>query len=313
MSAPIKAVSVADRWTVVGTLAAPIQLEGRAILVDDRAGVTLCPSRQGSGITFRRRQTTIPVSPRAVTEDAEFTHTMVLGRRPNAVYSVEHLLAALSGTGIVDVTVIVDDLGHLPIFDGSCATFVDAVHRAGVITRGPTRQRAIQVMEPVYVQLGQSWAWLRPSRRDALSIDATIEFPSPIGTQRLVYVHEPGAFRHCLAAARTFMSEPWRGGPIPSCPGFPYAQGGTAAACMLTHDGARFHPDLRAADECVRHKLADMIGDLAVLGMPVFAEIEVFRPGHALCRQVIRTIAQILADANTSVSADHALVAGATV
>lgn len=288
-------VTIARRPALARTIATPIRLEGHALLVDEKAGVTLCPSRRGTGIVFQRHWARIPLTPHAISDDPDYRHTTVMGEKPNAIHTVEHLLATLAGIGIADVTVVVDDVGHIPFFDGSCAAFVEAILRRGVILFESTRQRAIRVLRPLYVQLGESWARVLPSLHDTLSIDATIEFPSPIGTQRLKYVHDPSAFCRSLARARTFMSVPWHGAPIRSCPGMMYDSHQASTTSMLTHDGKRFHPPLRMSDECVRHKIADMIGDLAMLGMPLVAEIETFRPGHALSRQIVRAISEMLA------------------
>jgi UDP-3-O-[3-hydroxymyristoyl] N-acetylglucosamine deacetylase len=226
-------------------------------------------------------------------DDPDYRHTTVLGERPDAIYTVEHLLAALAGIGIVDVTVVVDDSGHVPFFDGSCAVFVEAILRAGIIAFACDDQRTIRIVKPLYV--GESWAWLRPSPHDTLSIDARIEFPEPIRTQQLHYVHDPRTFHQVLAPARTFMSTPWDGRVIASCPGFTYDPLRPSTTSMLTHNGAHFHLPLRMSDECVRHKVVDMIGDLTVLGQPLAAAIQTFRPGHALSRKILRTISQVLA------------------
>ena len=188
--------------------------------------------------------------------------------------TVEHLLAALAGVGITAATILVDG-SEIPLLDGSAQPWVEAIAEAGLQSLGD-RSTALPLTAPITLQQGQSFATALPS--DRLRLGAAIEFPQPaIGRQLFSLELTPQAFVEQIAPARTFgfreqVEQLLAAGLIK----------GGALDNALVCDGAEWlNPPLRFADEPVRHKLLDLLGDLALAGLPQ-AQVFAFRGSHGL-------------------------------
>lgn len=213
----------------------------------------------------------------------------VLGRQSGAqVATVEHLMAALSGVGI-DNLVIEIDADEVPILDGSAAGFVDALDSAG-IERLDAKRRYIRVLKPVRVENGASWAEFVPGRSTRYEIE--IDFPTPaIGRQRFAADMDADVFRREIARSRTFgfmkdVERLWAAG---------YALGASLENSVVIGDDDRVvnMEGLRFADEFVRHKTLDAVGDLALAGARFLGCFRSFRGGHKLNAMALR---QLLSD-----------------
>lgn len=205
------------------------------------------------------------------------------------VATVEHLMAALAGLGVTDALVELDG-PEPPILDGSAAPFVAAIRAVGLRPLPGTR-RAVEVLRPVEVRDGDALARLEPARpwaRGLLSLDFTIDFPdAAIGRQRRRLTLRPGAFERQLAAARTFC----RQSDVDAMRARGLALGGTLDNAVVV-DGARILSPggLRFADEMVRHKMLDAVGDLALAGMPIHGRYVGVRSGHRMTNLVLRAL-----------------------
>ena len=252
--------------------------------------LTLNPARDDEGIVFRRvsadgmTEREIRADVRAVTA-TEFA--TVLGDAKGPLCSTaEHLLAALRGLYVDNVVVEIDG-PEVPIMDGSAAAFVDAIDQAGLTERAQPR-RYIEVIKPVRVSnndgaLGE----LRPNQ-NGFRVEAEIEFDHPlIGRQALALDIEPNAFRREIARARTFgfmkdVAKLWSAG---------YALGASFANTLVVTEDRVLNPEgLRYADEFVRHKILDAIGDLALAGQPLLAAYRTVRGGHKLNHAVLSAL-----------------------
>jgi UDP-3-O-[3-hydroxymyristoyl] N-acetylglucosamine deacetylase len=233
-----------------------------------RSGVDGCPDRE------------VRADVRAVTA-TEFA--TVLGDTKGPLCSTaEHVLAALSGLG-VDNAVVEIDGPEVPIMDGSAAPFVDAIERAGIVTLAAPR-RYIRVLKPVRVVKGDCVGELRPYAR-GFRVEIEIAFDNPlVGRQALAFDVTPESFRQEVARARTFgfMSEVnklWAAG---------YARGANFDNTVVVSDDRVLNADgLRFADEFVRHKALDAIGDLALAGLPLLGAYRSSRGGHKLNHAVL--------------------------
>ena len=248
--------------------------------------LTIHPAEIDCGISFLRTgidgssDREIRADVRAVTA-TEFA--TVLGDADGPLCSTaEHVLAALSGLG-VDNAVIEIDGPEVPIMDGSAAAFVAAIERAGIITL-PAPRRYIQVLKPVRVTRGQCFGELRPYPR-GLRLEVEIAFDCAlIGRQSLAFDLTPESFRREVARARTFgfmrdVSKLWSAG---------YALGATFENTLVVSDDRVLNPGgLRFADEFVRHKALDSIGDLALAGAPLLGAYRSLRGGHKLNHAVL--------------------------
>ena len=251
--------------------------------------VTLHPADAGTGIRFVRtglddcREREICADIRAVTA-TEFA--TVLGDASGPLVSTaEHVLAALRGLG-VDNAVVEIDGPEVPIMDGSAAPFVAAIDRVGIKTLDMPR-RFIRVLKTVRVAAGSGYGELRPYAR-GLRIETEIAFDHPlIGRQDLAFDCTAETFRREIARARTFgfmrdVAKLWSAG---------YALGASLENTLVVTDTRILNPEgARFADEFVRHKALDAIGDLALAGAPLLGAYRSVRGGHKLNYAVLSAL-----------------------
>ena len=251
--------------------------------------LTLYPADDDAGIIFQRVnaegliEREVRADVRAVTA-TEFA--TVLGDANGPLCSTaEHLLAALRGLNVDNVTVEMDG-PEVPIMDGSAASFVEALDQAGLTDRAQPR-RYIEVLKPVRVSRGDSYGELRPYQH-GFRVEAEIDFDHPlIGHQALALDVEPDSFRREVARARTFgfMKD------VASLWGAGYALGASFDNTLVVTEDRVLNPDgLRYADEFVRHKVLDAIGDLALAGQPLLAAYKTIRGGHKLNHAVLSAL-----------------------
>jgi UDP-3-O-[3-hydroxymyristoyl] N-acetylglucosamine deacetylase len=253
------------------------------------ATLNMLPAEVNTGIVFvrlgqnGRPDREIRADVRAVTA-TEFA--TVIGDAEGPLCSTaEHVLAALTGLG-VDNAIIEIDGPEVPIMDGSAAPFVAAIDRAGLVTLSAPR-RFIKVLKPVRVAQGEAYGELRPYSR-GFRIDVEIDFDHPlIGRQTLGTDIDPETFRHGLARARTFgfmrdVAKLWNAG---------YALGASFENTLVITEDRVLNPEgLRFADEFVRHKALDAIGDLSLAGAPLLGAYRSVRGGHSLNHAVLSAL-----------------------
>jgi UDP-3-O-[3-hydroxymyristoyl] N-acetylglucosamine deacetylase len=249
--------------------------------------LTINPADANYGISFMRTGTDgcadreVRANVRAVTA-TEFA--TVLGDANGPLCSTaEHVLAALSGLG-VDNALIEIDGPEVPIMDGSAAAFVAAIEQAGIVTLSAPR-RYIQILKPVRVARGDCFGELRPYPRGGFRLEIEIAFDNAlIGRQNIALDLTPESFRKEVARARTFgfmrdVSKLWSAG---------YALGATFENTLVVSDNRVLNAEgLRFADEFVRHKALDAIGDLALAGAPLLGAYRSIRGGHKLNHAVL--------------------------
>jgi UDP-3-O-[3-hydroxymyristoyl] N-acetylglucosamine deacetylase len=251
--------------------------------------LTLYPADDDTGIVFQRVaadgsiEREVRADVRAVTA-TEFA--TVLGDAKGPLCSTaEHLLAALRGLSVDNVIAEIDG-PEVPIMDGSAAPFVDAIDQAGLTMRALPR-RYIEVIKPVRVSKGDAYGELRPND-SGFRVEAEIDFDHPlIGRQALALDIEPETFRHEIARARTFgfmrdVAKLWTAG---------YALGASFENTLVVTEDRVLNPEgLRFADEFVRHKMLDAIGDLALAGQPMLATYRTVCGGHKLNHAVLSAL-----------------------
>jgi len=271
------------------TLRHPVAVSGIGVHSGLPVTLTLHPADDDAGIVFQRIATDgsiereIRADVRAVTA-TEFA--TVLGDAEGPLCSTaEHLLAALRGLYVDNVVVEIDG-PEVPIMDGSAAAFVDAIDQAGLTARALPR-RYIEVIKPVSVSKDGACGELRPYQH-GFRVEAEIDFDHPlIGQQALSLDIEPDTFRHEIARARTFgfmrdVSKLWSAG---------YALGASFENTLVVSEDRVLNPEgLRFADEFVRHKVLDAIGDLALAGQPLLAAYKTVCGGHKLNHAVLSAL-----------------------
>jgi UDP-3-O-[3-hydroxymyristoyl] N-acetylglucosamine deacetylase len=255
------------------TLARPFRVQGIGLRGGRPAAVEVRPAARDAGRVFHVGGVAIPATVAHVIDTRLAT---TLGRDGARVSLVEHLCAALYAAGVDNAAMVVDG-DELPVLDGSARLWAAAIHAAGLVAQGVAR-RVLRVAERVEVHANGGWAALEPA--DRFELDLTIDFAHPaIGVQRYTGVATGDSFRAELAWARTFGffrdAEPLRALGI--------AQGVSLDNTVVYDDDGVMNPGgLRSADEAVRHKALDAVGDTALLGVPVLGRFTAHRAGHAL-------------------------------
>lgn len=265
------------------TLASEISLKGTGVHSGAPVSMALCPADGDTGVRFLLSDgTEIAADQASITG---VTMSTVLGDgNGSAVATVEHLLAALHGLG-VDNAVIEMDNPEVPIMDGSASYFVEAIDEAG-LAELDTPRRFLKVLKPVRVDDGGAYGELTPY--NGFHLDIEIEFDTPvIGNQRIEIDLNPGSFRRELARARTFgfmkdVERLWASG---------LALGASLENTVAIGDDRVINREgLRFADEFVRHKALDAVGDLALAGAPILGAFRSHRGGHRLNTLVLKAL-----------------------
>jgi UDP-3-O-[3-hydroxymyristoyl] N-acetylglucosamine deacetylase len=268
------------------TLKAPIGCVGTGLHSGRRVALTLRPAAAGTGIVFRRTDLGRDI-PALFDRVVDTRLCTAIGQGDATVSTIEHVMAALAGSGIDDAVVEVDG-PEVPIMDGSAAPFLFLIDCAGIVTTAAPRAaievlRAIRVEEP-----NGAFAELLPGREPAFDAELEIDFPNTaIGRQALALRVSPLAFREGLADARTFtLAE-----DVARLRAAGLAQGGSLDNAVVVDGPLVLNPGgLRRPDEFVRHKLLDVVGDLALAGAPIRGRFRGARSGHALNNRVLRAL-----------------------
>lgn len=270
------------------TLARPVRVPGVGLHSGQRVTAVLHPSEADSGIVFRRTDLAVRI-PAVAEEAGRLEYATTLGPNGAEVGTVEHLLSAVHGLGIDNLTVEVDG-PEIPVLDGSSLPWVEAIRQAGTV-RLPERVEPFRPSRTLSVDAGHGKRIeIRPARE--LRVTYSIDFPHPaIGQQSITLVLTPDAYARHLAPARTFgfLSE------------YEYlkakglARGAGPDNCIVVGEDRVENGTLRFPDEFVRHKALDLVGDLALVGRPVEGHVVAHRAGHALHTALARLLREELA------------------
>jgi len=259
-----------------------VSVEGVGIHSGARARLDLRPAPAGSGVVFVRTDLGTAIPARAE-NTRKLSYATTLGVRGAEVGTVEHLLAALAGLGVTNIQIDIDG-PEVPILDGSAQPFVELLHEAGLVEQGVSLPE-ISLHEPLRVGDGERWVELRPAPE--FSVDYRVRYDSAvIGRQRFVGALTARRFATSIAPARTFgfLHE------VTAMRAAGLARGGSLDNCIVV-DGERvISGELRYSDEFVRHKVLDLIGDLALLEYPLRAQVVANRAGHALHVAVVHEL-----------------------
>jgi len=250
------------------------------------ASVCFHPAPAGAGLAFRDRRggQEIPASAANVRDTSRCTR---LGRNGWEVQTVEHVLSALAGLG-VDDAVIETECGEMPAADGSAAPFVALIQEAGLREQPDGAISPLTLTQPVTVSAGVAALVALPA--DRLTLTVVLDYPRHpyLGTSAATFNAAQGDYAAEVAPARTFgfLSE------IEALRAHGLGLGASREnAVVLGEDG--YETPLRFANELARHKLLDLIGDLALIGRPLLAQVIAVRPSHALNTRLAQTLSEI--------------------
>lgn len=248
--------------------------------------IRLVPAPADTGIVFRRVDLDLfPIEAHGQNV-ARVSYATSLMKRGVLLSTTEHLLAAIYSCGIDNIFVDIDAI-EVPILDGSAEPFMQLLDQAG-IRRLRRKRRYLKVVKPVEVVEDGRRIGIYPA--DEFEVHCYVDFPHPlVGQQEVELVVNAESFRQVLSRARTFCFET----DIEPLRAMGLIRGGSLEnAIVLTRDGVLNGP-LRYPDEFGRHKALDLIGDLALAGLPLLGRVEARKAGHSLHTQLV---SQLLAD-----------------
>jgi UDP-3-O-[3-hydroxymyristoyl] N-acetylglucosamine deacetylase len=259
-----------------------VTLSGHGLHGNLPCTVVVRPAEHPCGLRFVHTPTGTVVPVRAeFAGDCSLATTLV--KDGVRLQTVEHLLSALVGLQVDHAIIEVDAL-ELPILDGSAAPWVAAIQEAGLRSM-PARSRRMRILKPVEVRSGDKW--MRVSPHPALRVAYTIDFDHPsIGRQGRELTLTPARYAREVGAARTFCMER----DIEMMRSRGLALGGSLDNAVVFSAEGPLNESLRFEDEAVRHKILDLVGDLALLGAPLDGFVEAHRAGHALHVELAKAI-----------------------
>ena len=256
------------------TIAKPLEFNGVGLHSGAPVHLRLMPAPAGSGIVFRRTDLDnfeIPAIGRYV---AKVSYATSLMRQGVLIQTTEHLLSALIGMGVDNIIAELDNL-ELPILDGSALPYVEAFLKVG-IRHQRRRRETIRVLHPVEVREGKKFIGIYPG--SGYSIEYSIDFPAPVGHQSACIDLAAETYGTFIAPARTFgyKADEQKMRDMGLIRG-----AGPESIIILGANGPENGP-LRSPDEYVRHKVLDLIGDLALAGRRIEGRVVAERAGHAM-------------------------------
>lgn len=275
------------------TLANEWMLTGHGLITGRAVGIHLRPAPPDSGLVFLRTDRPQPIAIPALVESVTDTRRRTtLGHPPAQVTLVEHVLSALAGLRIDNATIEISG-AEPPGLDGSAWAFVEAIWNAGVVIQ-PARREIWTVTSPIIVTGSQMSLSLYPACDDELRITYRLDYgpSSSIVRQSHTIALTPDRYRSELAACRTFLLE------------------AEALELKAMGIGSRLSPKdilvfgaagpiqnpLRFANEPARHKVLDIVGDLALFGHDLRGHVIAYRSGHAQNIELVQTLRRLMVE-----------------
>ena len=264
------------------TIQSEISFVGVGLHSGAMVNMRLVPAPAGSGIVFRRTDLDnfeIPANGRNV---AKVSYATSLMRGSVLIQTTEHLLSALIGFGVDNVIVEVDNL-EVPILDGSALPYVRAFQATGLYQQR-RRREYLKIVKEVEVRDGSKFIGVYPGT--GYGIDYSIDFPSPIGCETFRGDLAVGDYVNFIAPARTFGFKE----DEPMLRNMGLIRGASDECAIILSREQNHKPELRFPDEFVRHKVLDLIGDLALAGRRIQGKVVAERAGHAMHTALVQRL-----------------------
>jgi UDP-3-O-[3-hydroxymyristoyl] N-acetylglucosamine deacetylase len=263
------------------TLTKPVSTKGVGLHTGVTVNLALKPAPENTGYIFVRTDLDNFEIPASVEYISHCSYATTLMRQGVVLSTCEHILSALRGSGVDNCFIELDNI-EIPIMDGSSEDWVGLIENAGIIEQHAAR-RVLRVLEKVEVEQGDRRMSVEPAGQ--FEVDCVIDFPHPfIKRQSCKFVFENGSYLEQIASARTFGFTT----EIDMLRKANLALGGSLDnAIVLTPDGMLNQTPLRFDDEFVRHKVLDIIGDVALVGMPLQGKITAEKSGHSVHAQLL--------------------------
>jgi UDP-3-O-[3-hydroxymyristoyl] N-acetylglucosamine deacetylase len=265
------------------TIRTPVECRGAGLHSGAPVSLRILPASAGTGIIFRRTDLDDFDVEAVIKNVAKVSYATSLMKHGVLISTTEHLLSAFIGMGIDNAIVELNNL-ELPILDGSALPFIDLIQRAGL--RQQRRKRTyLRILRPYEMREGEKFIGVYPS--DVYSVSYAINFPHPlIGSETLKVELTNGNYVSQIAPARTFgFLEQQR-----AMLNMGLIRGATRESCIVLTNQGLDNPPLRYKDEFVRHKILDLIGDLALFGRRILGYVKADRAGHAMHTAIVSRI-----------------------
>lgn len=248
-----------------------------------RVNLRILPAPPGTGIVFKRVDLDGFIVEAVSRNVAKVSYATSLMKRGVLISTTEHLLSAFIGCGIDNAIVELDNL-ELPLLDGSAQPYVDMVQSAG-LKRQRRKRTYLRILRGIEVREGNKFIGVYPA--DRYSVYYRINFPHPlIGESEFEVDLSDGAYARDIAAARTFgFLEDEK-----KLKDMGLVRGATMENCLVLTRDRLLNGPLRYPDEFVRHKVLDLIGDLALLGRRIIGRVVADRAGHAMHTALVSRI-----------------------
>lgn len=271
------------------TLAHPAEVRGIGFLTGQMVTLHFLPAPADSGVTFvRTDRPNRPTLAAHINQVTGWTRRTIIGHPPEEIGLVEHVMAALAGLHI-DNCIVELDAPEPPGLDGSARAFVDALQDAGIVVQ-LSRKEVWRVDRPVILQQGQASLALHPSHDDQLTISYFLDYGplAPIVRQVYTQAINPMVFAAEIAPTRTFLLE----SEAMELRKQGLGSRTTTADLLVFGPHGPIDNTLRFGNEPARHKVLDVIGDLALLGVDLIGHVIACRSGHPLNIELVRTLHQ---------------------
>lgn len=276
-------------YRIQKTLTREVTLQGIGLHSGLTAKLTLCPAETGSGIVFEKRaaggQAYLVAAHFSNVVSTHFATSLALPQAPDSrISTVEHILSAFYGLGISNARIRIEG-EEIPILDGSSRPFAEALLDAGIAPQVATCPR-IRILKPIKIYRDGVICELLP--REGLRLTTSVEFNHPlIGLQTFALELTPRAFVDGVAASRTFgfLRD------VDTLRSKNLALGASIENVLAFDENGILNKEgMRFSDECVRHKLLDAIGDLALAGARIDGELVSYRGGHSIHIELLKTL-----------------------
>jgi len=277
------------------TIANEVRLSGKGLFSGQEVQVTFRPAQVGTGVVFVRTDLAEPVWIPVDTDHlAERDRRTALMNGAVSIETPEHCLAAVHALGIDNVVVELDGV-ELPGFDGSSEDYFKALTKAGVVEQ-EAEQRPLVLQDAVNITEGDKAIYALPFGQDGLHITYELDYTEHTGVGRQVYSCHVTAehFERHLARARTFVLE----AEARQMQAAGIGTHLTPKDVLVIDSDGPIKNSYRYPDECARHKVIDLIGDLMLVGRPVSGRIVAYKSGHALNQQLARRLAELARQAD---------------
>ncbi|WP_413584643.1 UDP-3-O-acyl-N-acetylglucosamine deacetylase [Bdellovibrio sp. HCB274] len=260
-------------------------INGIGIHSGDPCTLTFKPAPSDTGVYFIRKDLPGNPSLKVTARNVQATsHQTTIGGEAFSVATIEHCLSALSALRIDNLFIELDG-PEIPICDGSAGEFLKALLDVGIVEQDQPRKYCY-ITEPIYFSEGEKHAYVVPYH--GLRVTVTIDFPHPvIGKQTIDLDINEQSFGRDIASARTFgfLKD------VEALQARGLAKGGSLDNCIVLDGGAVINPEgLRWADEFVRHKALDALGDLVTLEMPMMGHVVLYKAGHDIMNKLVKKI-----------------------